>query len=228
MSECLVSGAFQAGIFRGVHLKKRLLIIYYSFTQQTRLLVKNFAAGLEQQGIEVTLERLKPIAPYEFPFRTDLRLARAMTLTFFRKRDRIEEIESRCYDKWDLIVLAGPTWSYHPSGPVLDFMDRFAALVCSGKTVLILISARSYWRIHYWSLKRMLKKVGASVAGPIVYQHPIREPYRFMGLLLQLRGRMIRKPWFREHYPGYGNSKAQQQDCFNRGVSLGRELNLKG
>lgn len=207
-------------------MKKRVLFIYYSFTQQTRILVKKFGAGLEREGVGVHFERLEPVQSYTFPFKTDLSLGAAMFETMLRRRTRIHDISEICYGEWDRIVLAGPTWSYHPSGPVLDFLDRFGETVCRGRDVTVFISCRSYWRLHYWSLKNSLEKLGAVVKQPIVFEHPMREPFRFLGLLLQLRGKMIRREnsWFRKHYPGYGHDKKQLTDAYDQGVELGRQL----
>jgi len=210
---------------------KRVLVVYYSFTQQTRLLLKRLSAGLEQEGVEVVLERLEPLQPYEIPFKSDLRLASVMVRTFFRGRTTVHPVSENCSGNWDQIILAGPTWSYHPSGPMLDFLDRFGADICGGQDITVLISCRSYWRIHYWSMKKKLLKIGARVAAlPLVYEHPIKEPFRLMGLVLQLRGKMIRREnsWFRKHYPGYGHSKIQLEDCFDAGVRMGRKLNSRG
>ena len=102
--------------------RKRVLIVFYSFTQQTRILLKKFVEGLEGEGIEVVLERLEPIDPFSFPFKTNLRLAVAMVMTFFRYRMKIHPVKPVCFEDWDCIVLAGPTWSYHPSGPMLIFL----------------------------------------------------------------------------------------------------------
>jgi hypothetical protein len=212
---------------RGLHLKrKRVLIVFYSFTQQTRLLVKKFVEGLEGEGIEVALERLEPVDPYEFPFKTNFSLATAMIRTFFSKRTTIHPVSEQCFMDWDYIVLAGPTWSYHPSGPVLDFLDRYGCRVCQGKTVIPFISCRSYWKLNYWTLKYYLKKHGAAVLEPIIFNHPIKEPWRFIGLILQLRGKMIRKEnsWFRKHYPGYGHDKAQGASAMEQGKRVGRQL----
>lgn len=206
--------------------RKRVLIVFYSFTQQTRLLVKKFVEGLESEGIEVTLERLEPIDPYAFPFKSNLSLASAMIRTFFSKRIKIHPISEQCFGGWDYIVLAGPTWSYHPSGPILDFLDRYGSQVCEGKTVLPFISCRSYWRWHYWTVKYYLKRYGAKLAEPIVFNHPIKEPWRFIGLILQLRGKMIRKEnsWFRKNYPGYGHNKSQGAIAIEQGKRVGQQL----
>ena len=188
-----------------------MLIIYYSFTQQTRLLLKSFVEGLEGEGIEVVLEKLEPVAPYNFPFKTNLRLAKAMIGTFLRSRMTIQSVNEKCFMDWDCIVLAGPTWSYHPSGPMLDFLARYGKQVCAGKMVIPFISCRSYWRLNYWTIKQRLLQAGARTAQPIVFVHPIKEPWRFIGLILHLRGKMVRnkKSWFRKQYPAYGHSKTQ-------------------
>ncbi len=204
--------------------KKRVLIVFYSFTQQTRLLLKKFVEGLEGEGIEVALERLKPVTPYGFPFKTNFRLAIAMIGTFFLRRMTIQPVNETCFKDWDCIVLAGPTWSYHPSGPMLDFLDRYGKQVCAGKMVIPFISCRSYWRLHYWTVKKRLQQYGARPAQPIVFEHASKEPWRFIGLVLQLRGKMIRKEnsWFRKHYPAYGHSKTQG----NEAKAAGRQVAL--
>jgi hypothetical protein len=206
------------------NLKKRVLVIYYSFTQQTHLLLKKFCSGLENCGLDIQCERLQPVEPYEFPLKSDLRLASVMMKTFFRMRNEIKPVSEQCYKDWDYIVLAGPTWSYHPSGPMLDFMDRFGKSVLRGKKVIPFISCRSYWRIHHLTIKRMLIKCEALPMAPLVFQHPTKEPYRFIGLLLQLRGRVIRGKWFRKHYAFYGHSKAQSEEAYHYGETLGKSM----
>jgi hypothetical protein len=206
--------------------KKRVLIVYYSYTQQTKLLLKKFICGLESGGVEVSRERLEPISPYEFPFRTNLRLAVAMGLTFFRRRMTIKPVAESCFRSWDCIILAGPTWSYHPSGPMLDFLDRYGSAVCGGKIVIPLISCRSYWRLHNWTLKRRLGSFGCKVENPIVFMHPQKEPWRFIGLILQLRGKIVRREhsWFRQHYAGYGYSKEQGIEAIEEGKKLADKM----
>ena len=210
--------------------KKKVLIIFYSYTQQTRLLVKSFAEGVVQAGAEVELERIEPIAPYEFPFKNSWRLAQVMIRTFFRERMPVHDIDAVCAGDWDRIVLAGPTWSYHPSGPVLSFLDQSGKRIFAGKRVIPFISCRSYWRVHLWSLKRTLKSCGAHVEEAMVFDHPGREPWRFIGLLYQLRGKISSRDqaWLRRHYPGYGHSKEQRGEAKRRGESLARQIMESG
>jgi hypothetical protein len=205
---------------------KRVLIIYYSFTQQTKLQLKQFVSGLETYDVEVIQERIQPVRPYEFPFRTNFRLVWAMAETFFRKRMTILPLSKNCFGAWDRIILAGPTWSYHPSGPMLDFLDRFGREVCTGKTVIPFISCRSYWRWHHRTIQSRLQRLGAVVEEPIVFVHPTKDPWRLIGLILQLRGKIIRreKSWFRKRYPGYGHNKEQGVEAMQKGRELAEKL----
>lgn len=200
--------------------------MYYSYTQQTKMQLKKFIAGLEGAGIEVAQERLEPFLPYEFPFRSNVRLVIAMVCTFFQKRMTIRPISSSCYQSWDCIVIAGPTWSYHPSGPVLDFLDRFGRDVCGSKVVIPFISCRSYWRLHLWTLRRRLLGFGCKVQKAIVFVHPQKEPWRFLGLILQLRGKIPRREnsWFRNHYPGYGHSREQGGYAMEEGKRIAEKI----
>jgi hypothetical protein len=190
------------------------------------MLLKKFISGLEIAGVEVSQERLEPITPYEFPFRTNTRLAVAMILTFFQRRMTIKPVATDCFQSWDCIILAGPTWSYYPSGPMLDFLDRYGRDVCGGKIVIPFISCRSYWRLHFWTLKRHLGVCGSKVQNPIVFMHPQKEPWRFIGLILQLRGKIRRREnsWFRLRYPGYGHCKEQGGEAKEEGKKLAEKL----
>lgn len=202
---------------------KRVLIVYYTYTQQTRTQLRHFIAGLEGAGVAVTLERLTPITPYPYPFTTFINLATAMVATLLQRRMTIKPVAESCIGHWDCIVLAGPTWSYNPSGPVLDFLDRYGQAICGGNVVIPFISCRAYWRLHYWTLKRRLCRIGAQVEQPIVFTHPVHEPWRSFGLLLKLRGQIgrWRHPWFRYHYPRYGHSSQQQAEAMEQGKKLG-------
>lgn len=188
--------------------------------------LKKFIAGLESWGIEVVVERLEPYAPYEFPFRSNWRLARAMVRTFFCKPMPIRPIAESCHGDWDCIVLAGPTWSYNPSGPILDFLRRYGKMICGGKMVVPFISCRSYWRWHSFLLRRKLRGCGSLVGRPVVFMHPQREPWRFFGLVLQLRGKVVPRhySWWKKRYPAYGHSREQGEEAVRVGSALGAWL----
>ncbi len=207
--------------------KKRVLIIYYSFSSQTRNLVQSFAKGLEEHEVEVHWQQLKPMEKSKFPIGSFLATVRMMLTSFLRRRMPIEPLEAFCYDTWDLIVLAGPTWSYNPCGPVLTLLDSEHVLFRNQK-VLPLISCRSYWRLHFWGLSRLLNKNKAKCISPLVFTHPAPEPWSTIGVFLKMMGKVPEsgKSWLSRFYPKYGHSKRQVEEAGYIGQYFGKHLKL--
>lgn len=205
--------------------KKKVLITFFSFSSQTNNLILALGRGMEKYNVEVIRERLIPVNQLRFPIGTIHGTLRMMLVTFFRKRLPIEPIADHCFDDYDLIILAGPTWSYNPSGPVLTLFDRDGERLFRDKLVLPLISCRGYWRLHWWGLKRLLFKKGAKVVNLIVFSHPNPEPWRTIGVFLKLAGRIPeRKSWFAGKYRKYGHTKKQLQEAKRFGKMIGKEL----
>ncbi len=205
---------------------KRILIISYSFSSQIRNLLNGLVDGLEKSGVEVFWEQLNPVVELRFPIGTINATLIMMMQTFLRKRYPVHPVNQRCFAQWDFIILAGPTWSYNPSGPVLSLLDRDGKALFAGKTVLPFISCRGYWRVHYYGLKGLLKRCGAIVAAPIVFSHPTPEPWRTIGVFLKLAGKVPEagSSWFRRFYPKYGHSRLQVEDCRKIGFELGKNI----
>lgn len=205
--------------------KKRILLLYFSFSSQTNNLVQTLVAGLEEYDVEVARERLLPREPIRFPIGTISGTIRMMVETLFRKHMPIEPLSSQCYETYDLIILAGPTWSYNPSGPVLSLIERDGFKIFSGQKILPLISCRGYWKMHDKGLKRLLVKCGARVENLMVFTHPNPEPWRTIGVFLKLAGKIPeKKSWLRKKYRKYGHTKKQLNEAKRFGQMIGREL----
>lgn len=205
--------------------KKKVLVIFFSFSSQTNNLIQALSNGLEKCQVEVVRERLTPVEQLRFPIGTVSGTLKMMLVTFIRRRMAIEPLAAHCFDNYDLIILAGPTWSYNPSGPVLSLFDRDGKQLFGGSLVLPLISCRGYWRLHWWGLKRLLWRSGAKVVNLIVFSHPNPEPWRTIGVFLKLAGRIPeKKSWFAGKYRKYGHSRKQLQEAKNFGKLIGEEL----
>lgn len=205
--------------------QKRILLIYFSFSSQTNNLVHALVAGLDEFPVQVVKEKLTPLEQLRFPIGTIISTLRMMLVTFFRKRMPIEPLSSESEGSFDLIILAGPTWSYNPSGPVLSLLDRDGERLFRGQEVLPLISCRGYWRAHWWGLKKLLRKCGARVNNLIVFSHPNPEPWRTIGVFLRLTGRIPEKDsWLRAKYPKYGHTRNQFEEATRFGQMIGKEL----
>lgn len=209
--------------------KPLVLLLYYSFSGQTAGLLNNFAGGLRQQGVEVNFVKLRPGKPLRFPVGTFIATFWMMLTTFLRFRVRISEPEPLVWEDYDLVILAGPTWSYNPSGPVLDFIDRFGPRLFNNKNVLPIISCRGYWRMHWYGLRRLLLKCGATVPNRIVFSHPAPEPWRTLGVFLKIAGQAPERSRFiGRHYKRYGHSKEQLLEAERLGAIVGQCLEVGG
>ena len=204
---------------------KKVLVVYFSFSSQTNNLIQALCSGLEKEGVSVVRERLLPVKPLRFPIGSIGGTLRMMVETFLRKRLPIEQISPSCFDHYDLIILAGPTWSYNPSGPILALFDRDGERLFRGKKVLPLISCRGYWRMHWWGLKSLLRGCGARVVNVMVFSHPNPEPWRTIGVFLKLAGRIPeKKSWFAGKYRKYGHTTKQIKEARHFGQMIGSEL----
>lgn len=204
---------------------KKVLIIYYSYSSQTRKIIQAFASGLQESGIAIEWRQLKPKEKISFPLGSVAATFKMMVETFFRKRIAIKATGGNSCSHYDLVVLAGPTWSYNPSGPVLSYFDESGGTF-ENKRVLPIISCRGYWRIHYWQLKYMLKKRRANVLKPVVFLHTGPEPWRTIGVFLKLAGKMPEsgKSWISRRYQKFGHTRQQVEYARGLGLKFGRRI----
>jgi len=207
----------------------KVLIISFSFSGQTSNLLRAMQKGLEVKGFAVTKEKLTPVNKLKFPTSGFVMCLKMMFITCFRWRVPIQEISQECWADYDLIILAGPTWSYNPSGPILALMDRDGKQLFKGKTVIPFISCRGYWRLHAFGLKRLLKKCGAKIPNLIVFSHPNKEPWRTIGVFCKIAGKNPeRSNFLGRFYHKFGHSKSQQLEAEHFGRLLGETLEQGG
>ncbi len=182
-------------------------------------------SGMDTSPVSVFMQRIEPVVTQHFPFGSVSKTIWKMLLTFFRQRLLIQPLPDACFQDYDLIILAGPTWSYNPSGPVLALFDRDGKKLFNDQIVIPLISCRGYWRMHWWGLKRLLTKCGATVPNLIVFSHPSHEPWRTLGVFLKLAGKVPERiPWMKKHYPKYGHTIAQLAEAERFGTQLAEVL----
>lgn len=204
---------------------KRILVLYYSFSSQTKNLVQALLEGMAEYQAEVVCERIDPVIRSHFPIGTIPKTLKKMIVTFFRQRIPIQPLPEHCFEPYDLIVLAGPTWSYNPSGPVLSLLDRDGRRLFGQKTVIPLISCRGFWRLHWWGIKSLLKRAGARVPNGIIFTHTSKEPWRTIGVFLKLAGEVPeRMSWMKDHYHKYGHTREQLAEARKFGEMLARAV----
>ncbi len=205
---------------------KNILIIYYTFSGQTSSLLRGLEETLAKKGHTVVREKIEPVQQLRFPANGFLPCIKMMLTTFFRQRIPIKKISPQCEEDFDLIILAGPTWSYNPSGPVLSLLDRDGKRIFHGKSVIPFISCRGYWRLHWFGLRSILRKCGANVPNLMVFAHPNKEPWRTIGVFFKIAGKTPeRLPLLGKYYKKFGHSKDQQKEAQDFGALIGEALN---
>lgn len=210
---------------RDRHAHPRILVIYFSLSGQSRGLINLLAAGMRHGGSHVVIERLRTIRKITFPFNGILPTLWMMLTTFFRLRMPISEPAPTCFDPYDLIVLAGPTWSYNPSGPVLFLIDRYGRRLFAGQTVLPLLSCRGYYRMHNKILRKRLQQCGAHLEQSLIFSHPVKEPWSTIGVFLKSAGyHPQRLPLLRKHYPHFGHTAQQLHQIKDEGNRIALKL----
>jgi hypothetical protein len=207
------------------HRTPRVCIIYFSLSGQSRGLINLLAGGLRSQGVEVFIEQIVACQRIGFPFYSVFKTLKMMLLTFFRKRHTIVPLSDHCFQSYDLTILAGPTWSYNPSGPILDLLDRYGERLFSDRQVTPLISCRGYYRLHERGLRKRLQDCGAQLTASIVVHHPVREPWSTIGVFLRSAGyRPERIPFLAGRYPHFGHNVDQLIELKAQGSRIGAEL----
>ena len=203
----------------------RVLIVYFSLSGQSRGLINLFAAGLRSQNVAVVIEQLHPQDRIGWPFGTIHRTLWMMLVTFFRRRTPIQPVSPACFQSYDLVVLAGPTWSYNPSGPILSLLDHYGRRILAGRRVVPLISCRGYYRYHQWILHRLLNRYTDRVEKALVFHHPVREPWSTIGVFLKSAGfRPEKITLLAGRYRRFGHTRQQLLSARAHGKALGQSL----
>jgi len=205
-------------------VKKSVVVVYYSFSTQTAKLVHRLRKGFRQAGFEVETLKIVPEKELSFPLYSIPKTIFMMITTFLRKRIGIRPVDKRLIESANLVVIAGPTWSYNPSGPILDFLDRYSNLL-KAKDVLPVISCRKYWRAHFNYLKGKIESAGGRCMGPIVFTHNIKEPWSTVGTFMTIAGINPRSfAFMRRYYPRYGHNHEQLKQMEQQARTLAMRL----
>jgi hypothetical protein len=141
----------------------RVLLVYYTYTQQTRLVAEAMADVLRDRGCEVRL------AAIEF---TDKRWAERFTRFPLRHayldvlgmspaqlRGATGEIripDDAKQGDYDLVCIGSPTWFFRPSVPIRSYLKSEAAgRILDGKRFTAFVVCRRYWSINLKSVRKL-------------------------------------------------------------------------
>ena len=139
---------------------KKVLVVYYSQTEQLENVLKSFISKLGDEEIKVDMRLVKPKFKYPFPW---------PFYTFFDEFPEavqmdgceIEELRELEED-YDLIILGYTVWYMAPSIPVTAFMQsNQAKQIFKNKPVVTVVACRDMWVLAQEKMKNMIDTLDA-------------------------------------------------------------------
>jgi menaquinone-dependent protoporphyrinogen IX oxidase len=154
----------------GTQAPPRVLIVYYSFSNQTKRVADVIADSLGQRGAEVTRARIELTdtrwakrfeqVPMRFPM---LKLVGMLPAQIRRATGEIRiPPEARSGD-YDLVVVGSPTWWFRLSIPIRSYLRSPAAkAVLGGKPFAGFSTSRRYWKHNVGDIKDLGQEAGGT------------------------------------------------------------------
>lgn len=147
-------------------MKPRVLILYYTFTNQTRRVAEAMSEVLGELDCDVeecTIEFIDQWYRLELPDKPKL-LRTIMSLLPAQLRGKTgairvpEEILKRDYD---LICIGSPTWWFYPAMPIVSFLESPGARqLLENKRFAVFAVCRAIWWHNLRQVKKMAQKQG--------------------------------------------------------------------
>jgi menaquinone-dependent protoporphyrinogen IX oxidase len=181
-----------------------VLMVYYSYTQQTRRVAEEMAGVLRGRGCEVNLAAIEFTDPRyqkrfrQFPMPRPFLEVVAMIPAELRHRPaQIKVPEIVTEHEYDLVCIGSPTWWLSTDVPVRSFLESGTARqVLSGKPFTAVVCCRRYWRHNLKTVRRLGTKSGGIYADGIHFRYQGGQIRSLLSLLSYLgsgecRGRYL-------------------------------------
>jgi menaquinone-dependent protoporphyrinogen IX oxidase len=148
--------------------KPRVLIVYYTYTQQSRLVAEAIADVLGDRGCEVRQASIGFTDKRWSERFTRLPLKHALLdvlgMLPAQLRGATGEIEIPAEARegdYDLVCIGSPTWFFRQSVPIRSYLEsEEAARLLDGKRFSAFVVCRRYWRQNLKSVRKVGTKLG--------------------------------------------------------------------
>jgi multimeric flavodoxin WrbA len=185
--------------------KPSVLVVYYSYTNQTKKVLDAMAEVLREQGCGVTFAQIELTDPrYEkrfesFPLKHPYREMFGMIPV--EARDKTVQIvipDAVTEQAYDLVVVGAPTWWLSTDAPMRTFMESEAAeKALKGKPFATVICCRRYWKHNQKTLKKKGEGGGGIFGDAIHFRYQGGQIRSLLSLISYLG-----KGEYRERYLG--------------------------
>jgi hypothetical protein len=147
---------------------KSVLLIQYSQSGQLSDVARHIMAPLvESPDIEVTVETLKPVEDYPFPWPV-IRFFDTFPEAVHLDAPPMQPTAVDPSRRFDLVILAYQVWFLSPSLPVTGFLKSDAARRLLRDTpVVTVIACRDMWLMAQEQVKALLSACGARLVGNV-------------------------------------------------------------
>ena len=152
--------------------KPRVLIVYFTLTNQAGRVAEAMAKEFEARGCEVTQARIEltdtrwvpKLSP--FPMKRPIsQVASALPAQLLRKTGEIGIPSEAQTGDYDLVLIASPTWWFRTSIPIRSYLESPAArAVLSGKPFATVSISRRYYSINLQEQRKLAEKNGGRFA----------------------------------------------------------------
>jgi menaquinone-dependent protoporphyrinogen IX oxidase len=157
-----------------------VLVVYYSYTQQTRKIAELMAGVLRDRGCDPHLAAIEFTDPRymerfkEFPMPRPFREVVAMIPAELRRRPAQIRIPDTVTERdYDLVCIGSPTWWLSTDVPVRSFLESDTARqVLNGKPFAAAVCCRRYWRHNLKTVRRLGTKSGGVFVDGVHFRYP--------------------------------------------------------
>ena len=171
--------------------KPRVLLLYYSYTHQTRRVAEAMGEVFQNRGCDVAflpIDFVDDRYPLNFPLRPFWpRILRFVPLQLFGGSAKIEYEESALGQEYDLICIGSPTWWFYPALPLATFLKSEAAAELLGERPFAVFTVcRKFWGANYRSVKKWAGKAGGKFvdSAAFVFQgNQVQSMFSFLSYL---------------------------------------------
>jgi menaquinone-dependent protoporphyrinogen IX oxidase len=156
----------------------RVLLVYYTYTQQTRLLTEAMEGVFRDRGcdvhtaaVELTDKRYAKRFG-EFPMPHPFLELVLMIPPELRRATAEIRIPDEVKGDYDLVLIGSPTWWLSTSVPVRSFLkSEEAARLLDRTRFAVYVTCRRYWGHNARTVKKLGRKHGGDYADTIHFQY---------------------------------------------------------
>jgi menaquinone-dependent protoporphyrinogen IX oxidase len=171
--------------------KPTVLIVYYSYTQQTRRVAEATADTLRERGCEVTLAAIEFTDHRykerfsQFPFRhLYIDLFGMCPAQLRRATGQIRLPEMAMSGDYDLVCIGSPTWWLTTCMPIRSFLkSEVAKRILKGKPFASFVICRRYWGNNQNTVRKLGVKNGGTFVGGIHFVYAGGQVMSMLSLL---------------------------------------------